>query len=1225
MNAIPVGPFFTGRIILLLILLFPFQLSKAQWQVADSSGAVTVYGMHPYGTNGFIGVSDLLHVSTDAGETWTQRDPTINTFPLMGLFPGVHFTDELNGIFAGGLGSMDQYAILRTTDGGWTWSELSYSNSGAWPRQYHDLQFPTQSVGYAAGTNGRIMKTTDAGSNWTLLPASTAATIRSVHFSSMDVGVIAGDDILMRTTNGGSTWSSVLTVTGEHRMSGSGNAVVAAGSGTVHVSNDAGVNWTSATSPSLDPTDIHVFSDQHFVVIDEILDKAFVTFSGGQFWEEIMLPVSDHLRSVYFRSPMNGCIGGELFTNRSLILSTGNGIGQLLPIASIGVSQSSQCGSTIVTFEAVGVAPGWSTQWFRNGTPMGSSTEIDVSFTTTGAAGIELHVNNGSQTLVLNWNNTVNVIQPFTVDAGIDQVLCWGNQGQLSVAAPPNSIINWSPASGLNDPTSSTPSITGLTTSTTYTVTVANGQCSSMDQVNVNVVPEIPDESWIDLINGSTLGIYDFPDPYNGFMSAGGTMHRTFDGGLTWEAVTGPNITNYSVGRLEMIDAFHGYASAGYTLYKTTDGWNSNTAVDLPILNNSYEHIYTKGRDTAMVWVSMVGNPGKLLRTLDGGNYWELVNPSIADIRDIIWLDDTILLAGGGTGINGAKLYRSDDAGASWDEILLTNVHIALADLEAASDGSVYAVSGTNIFKSTDEGFNWDLQVTHPTNTLTQGIGAVTFQGPDTGYATIGALYRTVNGGACWQLIQSSIPGLGYRITSKDHYTFIQGAGNSDLVLYRDELPPPGLAFTLYEDTICFGNDQLVLNNSIGFTDYEWQLDGELVSTDTHLTLSDLAPGPHTLQLTGILNGSASSTTRTFHVDDYDATPVLIVPTTDCWPDGMISIAAVTPSPTLGHQWFTVGGGGILYPVDAGGDTLEVTASPSPNTYVVRPISLHGCLGQYSEPVQPPAMPWLYNVTGPQEICLPGEITTQYSVTVGTNSMVDGFEWVLTPPDAGVLAPNGATCSITWNVGDSGALLKVRAMNECGYSPYTTPLQIDRDQPAIITQQPTDVTVDVGQAFTLTVQINVPPYTFLSGWYHNGVSLGTNGLNLNVSQAEPSDAGTYYWGAWQGDACGWLYSDTITVTVLDPTDINSIWTDIDHPTVHPNPFDDQFILTIPENSIIDRISLKDVTGRSIWERTNSQVSQDISISVPGLSAGHYHLQLIGPEMNRTIVLIKQER
>jgi PKD repeat protein len=79
----------------------------------------------------------------------------------------------------------------------------------------------------------------------------------------------------------------------------------------------------------------------------------------------------------------------------------------------------------------------------------------------------------------------VNVIvQPIVANAGQDQSICAGETAQLNATG--GTTYSWSPAAGLSNPNIANPLATPSVT-TTYTVTVSNGNCSSTDVVVVNV------------------------------------------------------------------------------------------------------------------------------------------------------------------------------------------------------------------------------------------------------------------------------------------------------------------------------------------------------------------------------------------------------------------------------------------------------------------------------------------------------------------------------------------------------------------------------------------------------------------------------------------------------------------------------------------------------------------------------------------------------------------
>ncbi|MCS7074769.1 MAG: PKD domain-containing protein, partial [Bacteroidia bacterium] len=109
------------------------------------------------------------------------------------------------------------------------------------------------------------------------------------------------------------------------------------------------------------------------------------------------------------------------------------------------------------------------------------------AFTTTYFLTVE---SNGCQSVADEVTVTVNPSP--TVHAGSDVTICPGDSTQLNVTivnALPTTTVFWSPATGLSDVTSISPTASPTTT-TTYTVTINSGNCLVSDQVVVTVVPK---------------------------------------------------------------------------------------------------------------------------------------------------------------------------------------------------------------------------------------------------------------------------------------------------------------------------------------------------------------------------------------------------------------------------------------------------------------------------------------------------------------------------------------------------------------------------------------------------------------------------------------------------------------------------------------------------------------------------------------------------------------
>lgn len=104
--------------------------------------------------------------------------------------------------------------ILKSTDEGNSWSSIN-PGQGA---HIFDVFFTSSTVGYAVGNDAYIHKTTNGGLSWTTLydfdsGISADFQLRSIYFTDANNGFIVGKNlienqaIIIRTTNGGTTWT----------------------------------------------------------------------------------------------------------------------------------------------------------------------------------------------------------------------------------------------------------------------------------------------------------------------------------------------------------------------------------------------------------------------------------------------------------------------------------------------------------------------------------------------------------------------------------------------------------------------------------------------------------------------------------------------------------------------------------------------------------------------------------------------------------------------------------------------------------------------------------------------------------------------------------------------------------------------------------------------------------------------------------------------------------
>ncbi len=141
--------------------------------------------------------------SSNGGQSFTSHDMSAHANGLVDVL----FTSRDTGWVSGkGIGGA---TILRTTNGGGTWTELF--NSGINGEYVWKLQRVTPlvwvgSIQTMTSTNGRIVKSTDGGITWTSISAPTTD-VQGIGFSTPELGWI-GDysNSFYETTDGGLNW-----------------------------------------------------------------------------------------------------------------------------------------------------------------------------------------------------------------------------------------------------------------------------------------------------------------------------------------------------------------------------------------------------------------------------------------------------------------------------------------------------------------------------------------------------------------------------------------------------------------------------------------------------------------------------------------------------------------------------------------------------------------------------------------------------------------------------------------------------------------------------------------------------------------------------------------------------------------------------------------------------------------------------------------------------------
>ena len=236
----------------------------------------------------------------------------------------MQFLDSNVGFAAGTNG-----AVIRTTDAGLTWTALSPApttgNSGGGNTCY-GIWFFNKTNGIAVGDANGVIHTTDGGTTWYGTTINTSYFLRSIFFINPLTGFIGTSDPntagaageIWRTTDAGVTWGKVSSNnTGgiySIRFGSSTNGVALGGFGTAYWTSDGGSSWHAGTSG---------FSDKQIIgCAFTSPTNAFASCIGSQFSGAIIHTTDAGVTWTPVRSTGYGC-GAIAFNGSSVLTAMG--------------------------------------------------------------------------------------------------------------------------------------------------------------------------------------------------------------------------------------------------------------------------------------------------------------------------------------------------------------------------------------------------------------------------------------------------------------------------------------------------------------------------------------------------------------------------------------------------------------------------------------------------------------------------------------------------------------------------------------------------------------------------------------------------------------------------------------------------------------------------------------------------------------------------------------
>jgi photosystem II stability/assembly factor-like uncharacterized protein len=515
--------------------------------------------------------------STDEGRNWTivHQDSTEGTSFALGA---VSFVTEKIGIAVGGFGDMQ-----RTTDAGLTWMSVSLPERDV----FSSIAFSSESDGFVVGGH-TLLRTMDGGISWTAQRPVTQGRLSMVAAPSPEIAVAGGEyGEMQRSTDGGKTWSMILT-----GLTGADNELVALAFrppqhgfaviytrryGEVFITTDDGFEtWTPPK-----PIGVRLsFRSASYIGPKTIvgLTTQFVrSDDDGATWIEVPLPdrasSTYDFRAVAFADDQNGIIVGSY----GLIYRTEDG-----GMHWISESPSLRAHLNDVHF-----------------------TDVDVG-TAVGANGTILRTVDGGDSWFQQDSGTeINLIAV----AFATEKTGWA-VGNGTFLRTTDGGANWLSRS------------MQLLPSSLSFVDESNGWIAEDSCCRPRILHTTDGgENWSIVEVESPIRAIQFLNPKVGFAAGFRSIFRSDDGGGSWRTVYQGSLEE-DLSSLSFIDQSIGYVCGRRLILKTTDGgatW-SRTEFDLRTEYSCNAISFVDAFD------GMVLSPGRVLRTTDGGENWSPQN-----------------------------------------------------------------------------------------------------------------------------------------------------------------------------------------------------------------------------------------------------------------------------------------------------------------------------------------------------------------------------------------------------------------------------------------------------------------------------------------------------------------------------------------------------------------------------------------------------------------------
>ena len=212
--------------------------------------------------------------SINYGSSFSESNPQAGT----STFRRIKFVNSLQGWVGG-----DDGKILKTSDGGNEWTLLTtspYYSIG------NDMAAISATKAIIATNEGTLITTTNGGNSFTATTLDNGNSLNAIHFPTASIGYVAGaGGKIWKTTNGGTNYSLLSTTTTQdlteiHFPSANTGYIVDAFT-SIYKTTNAGNNWTSVSTTGIGGTKQLYFVNETLGYTVNSEGDVFKTINGG--------------------------------------------------------------------------------------------------------------------------------------------------------------------------------------------------------------------------------------------------------------------------------------------------------------------------------------------------------------------------------------------------------------------------------------------------------------------------------------------------------------------------------------------------------------------------------------------------------------------------------------------------------------------------------------------------------------------------------------------------------------------------------------------------------------------------------------------------------------------------------------------------------------------------------------------------------------------------------